>query len=154
VRLYAHRANLTGPGTGENKPESIRECLERGLGVEVDIWDHGGELWSGHERPQWKIDLQLLSHPGVICHAKHVTAAVALRSTTVSFFCLERDEFALCSNGLIWANYGCVPTAASIMCSPELVGETEPIEHFHTRVTEAHGICTDYPLRYLELITL
>lgn len=152
MRIYAHRANLNGPGSGDNRPESIRACLERGLGVEVDVVGVNGELWLGHDRPEWKAEVELLTNSGVMCHAKNVAAAVILRALPVGFFCLDKDEFCLCSNGLIWANYGCAPTAVSIMCSPELVGSPETIERFYSRVASAHGVCTDHPLAYVNLL--
>jgi len=152
VKILAHRANLNGPGSGDNRPESIRACLERGVGVEVDVLGVNGELWFGHDRPERRADVELLARAGVMCHAKDIQAASILRSLPVSFFCLGRDEFALCSNGLIWSNYGCMPTAASIMCSPELVGAPESIEEFYPRVATAYGVCTDHPLTYVKLL--
>lgn len=149
IKLYAHRANLNGPGTGENRPEAIEECLKRGFGVEVDIFGFNGGLWMGHSHPEWKTTPGFLERNGVICHAKNIEAAALLLSrTSVNFFCLEQDAFALCSNGLIWANYGSVPNSLSIMCSPELVEAPENIETFYERVKGCHGICTDYPHKY------
>ena len=152
MKIYAHRANLSGSCSGDNRPESIRACLDRGVGVEIDVRGVKGEIWLGHDRPQWKADIALLANDRVICHAKNLEAVTILRSLPTSFFCLEKDEFALCSNGLIWANYGCVPTAVSIMCSPELVGAPESIERFYARIVSAYGVCTDHPLTYVDLL--
>ncbi len=151
MKVYAHRANLDGPGTGDNRREAIQECLRSGIGVEVDVWGIEGELWVGHDEPAWKLSDDLASSPDVMCHAKNVEAVTVLRNKAAQFFCLDRDLFALCSNGLIWANYGCEPTPWSVMCSPELVGAPESIEQFWPRVARAYGVCTDFPRRYREL---
>ena len=152
MKIFVHRANLNGPGTGDNRLEAIEACLEKGFGVEMDLLGVNGQLWIGHDEPAWKIEPELLKHEGVICHAKNIEAAILLSRTGANFFCLDRDDFALCSNGWLWTNYGSQPTPLSIMCSPELVGASENIEEFYARIKGCHGICTDYPLNYELLI--
>lgn len=151
MKVYAHRANLLGPGTGENRPDAIHRCLTRGINVEVDVWGVGREMWLGHDRPEWRVEQDLLENPSIMCHAKNVEAVQILRKRQGNFFCLERDMFSLCSNGLIWTNYGGPSTPLSIVCSPELVGAAESLERFVARLSNAYGICTDYPLDCLDL---
>jgi ribulose-bisphosphate carboxylase large chain len=152
VRIYAHRANLTGPGSGENSPDAIAAALRADLGVEIDVWASGGDISIGHDAGAARVDADLLRHPHVICHAKNVEALSALAEIDAVFFALDRDGYALCSDGRIWANYGTAPLASSIMCSPELVGADEDLEAFLARVNGCHGVCTDYPLRCRELV--
>lgn len=154
VKLFAHRANLDGPASGENRPEAIVACLEQGIGVEIDCWGMEGSCWVGHGRPQYRVEPRLLIDPRVICHAKNVDVVPLLLQLPAVVFCLDHDPFALCSNGLIWTNYGGGVTAQSIMCSPELVGVGETITTFYSRVgTQCYGICTDYPLKYREIMS-
>ena len=150
LKLYAHRANVSGPGSGENRLDAVQECLRQGLGVEVDVWGEGDALLVGHEPGGWRAARGALEHPLIMCHAKNLEAVRTLQARGAQFFCLEQDAFALCSNGLIWANYGCAPSPSAIMCSPELVGAAERPEAFLDRVAVAYGICTDYPLHYLK----
>lgn len=151
MKIYAHRANLNGPGSGENTQAAIEECLKQGFCVEIDVRGINKEIWVGHDKPLWKANHLFLKKPGLICHAKNIEAAVLLHEIGADFFCLEKDTYALCSNGLLWTNYGTSPTPFSIMCSPELVEAPEMLEDFFPRIIGCYGVCTDYPLRYLAL---
>lgn len=154
VRLFAHRANLSGPATGENHPEAIQECLRRGFGVEIDLWNVDGACWVGHHGPEHRVDADLLKDDQVICHAKHIAVIPLLLQLGVTVFGLEEDQFALCSNGLIWTNYGCPSTPRSIVCSPELMGAIETRAQYYARMKACcYGICTDYPQEYRALMS-
>lgn len=149
MKLYAHRANLKGPGTGDSKLEAVLDCLRLGISVEIDVRAKQGEIWVGHSEPEWKASPELLKNKLVMSHAKDIAVVSLLAQIQANFFCLEQDMFALCSNGLIWTNYGTNPTSLSIMCSPELVGAPENIKEFYKRISgQCYGVCTDYPLDY------
>ena len=152
MKIYAHRGNLRGPESGENALDGIEACLDSGVGVELDVWGLDEEIWVGHDRPGWKIETKVLENNSVICHAKNVEAVMILSRLSTTYFSIDRDPFSLCSNGLIWANYGCSPTPVSIMCSPELVMAVEGIEEFYERISNSYGVCSDYPLLYQQLV--
>ena len=152
TRILAHRANFAGPGSGENRREAIRVCVRLGFDIELDVWAVGGSLWAGHDGPIWECDpCDLRSMPGFV-HAKNINAALILATLHVPYFCLERDQFAVTSTGEIWTNYGAESTTRSILCSPELVGASEPIPDFFARMGPCAGVCTDYPALYEKLI--
>jgi hypothetical protein len=152
MKIFAHRANLAGPGSGENAPRAIQACLNRGFGVEVDVWAAGGALWLGHDRAADRVAPQLFESADVVAHAKNIEAMEALTAIGAVFFALDRDEFALCSDGRVWTNYGAAVVASSIVCSPELVGSREDLGCFYERVSGCVGVCTDFPERYQKLL--
>jgi glycerophosphoryl diester phosphodiesterase len=52
--LIAHRGNLNGKQPErENSPEYIKEALEKGYHVEVDVWlKETNNLFLGHDSPK------------------------------------------------------------------------------------------------------
>ncbi|GAA3623169.1 hypothetical protein GCM10022419_131040 [Nonomuraea rosea] len=100
----------------------------------------------------WKCNPDDLRSMPILAHAKNIEAAAALASLEVPFFCLEHDQFALCSTGEIWTNYGAPSVTRSIVCSPELVGADETIAGFLARQNSVAGVCTDYPAVYRDMI--
>jgi hypothetical protein len=151
VRILAHRANYDGPGSGENSRDALDACVSLGFEVELDIWARGEVLWVGHDDPLWPCDPAHLRSIPVLAHAKNIEAAAALAASNVPFFCLDGDDFGMCSTGEIWTNYGAPAVASSIVCSPELVGADEPITAFLARHRHVAGVCTDHPIVYREL---
>ena len=54
MRLIAHRGNVNGPSAQENHPDHIKEALNLGFEVEIDVWVIDGEVFYGHDGPQYK----------------------------------------------------------------------------------------------------
>ena len=54
MRLISHRGNLTGKyPLLENTPVYIREAVDAGYEVEIDVWgDTKGGLYLGHDGPE------------------------------------------------------------------------------------------------------
>ncbi|WP_431857369.1 hypothetical protein [Azospirillum sp.] len=144
MKVYSHRGNLSGKSPRENEPAFIRECIARGFHVEVDLWCVDGAWFLGHDDPTHPIDLAEFDREEVIFHLKspHVPP---LRHADA--FAIDNDRYVLTLRGLLWTNYGQPATAQSVMCAPELVGDSRPLEDFVRSIQhQAAGICTDYPL--------
>jgi hypothetical protein len=144
MRIIAHRGNLNGPSASENSPEKLQEAILEGFDVEMDIWYKDGLLWSGHDRPEYLLDLGFLRqhHNNIWFHCKNIEAAEYLSNTPLfapNFFSHDSDDFVITSFGYIWAFPGHKLTKGSVCVMPEASGQ-EPIDCF--------GVCTDYPYKY------
>ena len=54
--FISHRGNLDGLNPDrENSPEYIDEAIKLGFDVEIDVRTKDGELWLGHDEPQYKV---------------------------------------------------------------------------------------------------
>ncbi|MBI4342997.1 MAG: hypothetical protein HY599_06490 [Candidatus Omnitrophica bacterium] len=53
--ILAHRGNLDGIAGArrENSPEAVRDALEAGFGVEIDVRAQGTRLYVSHDRRRW-----------------------------------------------------------------------------------------------------
>ena len=53
--FISHRGNLDGLNPDrENSPDYIDEAIKLGFDVEVDVRTKDGQLWLGHDEPQYK----------------------------------------------------------------------------------------------------
>lgn len=149
MRIYAHRGNLDGVSSEENSPALVRRALEEGFGVEVDLWEIDGAHFLGHDGPTYPIDLAAFDLPGIVFHLKtpHVPA---LRHADA--FAIDNDRYSLTLRGSLWTNYGQPAGPAAIVCAPELVANSEPLEAFVGRNALARGICTDFPRRVMRIL--
>jgi hypothetical protein len=56
--LIAHRGNINGPNIElENNPDYILNTLKLGYDCEIDVWKINNKLLLGHDKPDYKIDL-------------------------------------------------------------------------------------------------
>ena len=100
--LIAHRGNTTGPSNQENSPPHILKALLSGYDVEVDVWKTDSGIFLGHDKPEYKTNLELLKTKGVWCHAKSLESLEFLLSHDAVCFWHEEDERTLTSNKHIW----------------------------------------------------
>ena len=57
MKIISHRGNIRGPVPDkENRPSYIDCAIGNGYDVEIDVRSINGELWLGHDEPQYKID--------------------------------------------------------------------------------------------------
>ena len=134
--IIAHRGNTHGPKPElENKPEYVLEAISKGFDVEVDVWHRSGELWLGHDKPMYKMGIEMLRKSNNIwCHAKTVEALDALLEEELNCFWHENDKYTLTSHGFIWAYPGQSLTRNSIaVCTDD-----------YKPTTECAGYCSDY----------
>lgn len=137
----AHRGLFDGPNKKlENNPFQVEHALSLGYDCEVDLWAVNGELWLGHDAPQYMIDEQFVNNIGLWIHAKNLAALRYLRSTQAQYFWHENDKFTLTSRELIWTNPGNDLTSISVMVMPEHVDQS-----LESAINaQCYAICSDY----------
>ena len=106
VKLIAHRGNLNGRNPErENHPDYMLEALNKGYHVEVDVRSKDGELYLGHDEPQYKIEKKRLRFQRIVCHAKDREALrIMIEDGYIHCFWHDVDDYTITSNGLIWVH--------------------------------------------------
>lgn len=147
MKIISHRGNLNGPDQFENHPLQISKAIEQGFDVEVDIWGKDGDIWAGHDRPTYYLSKEFIFSiiPNAWFHCKNLEAIFLCKDLIydINFFWHESDKYTITSKGYIWAYPGMPLNDFSINVLPEISGYTE---------NNCFGICTDYPLQYLQKI--
>ena len=70
MKLIAHRGNINGPNPErENSPDYIKEALDKGFDVEIDVWKINGSYFLGHDAPEYRIEFGFLMNDRLWCHA-------------------------------------------------------------------------------------
>ena len=150
-KIIAHRGNLDGPNPErENRPKYIRDAIDAGFDVEVDVWFIDGKWKLGHDAPMYRIaweGIASMSHVAWL-HCKNIEAMSELwrRRTCwpyhksiadLCYFWHQNDDVALTSCGKLWTFPGKLLTLHSIAVMPEREPDWD--------LSLACGICTDYP---------
>ncbi len=109
--LIAHRGNTRGPNPDwENNPDYIYQAIEQGFDVEVDIRLIDDEWWLGHDRPQYKINDEILNEISLNAwlHCKNLAAMEELTSSYYLYnaFWHQADDYTLTSRHFIWCYPG------------------------------------------------
>lgn len=146
MNIISHRGNLNGRiPERENSPEYILEAIEAGYDVEIDLRIKNGELWLGHDKPQYKISLEWLERNSdylwIHCKDFEALSFMSSQRTSFHFFFHEKESFTLISNGLIWAH--CLADADKQCIIPLLSKEDLTVYDFMKH--KVCGVCTDYP---------
>lgn len=141
--FISHRGNIDSINTEkENSPEYISLALNLGFDVEVDVWCESDELYLGHDKPIYKVDLNFLKNKNLWCHAKNVEALNKMLENDIHCFWHQDDYVTLTSKKYIWAypnkNY---PTN-SIAVLPE--------NNQDSVISNCIGVCSDFILKYKE----
>jgi len=143
MKIISHRGNIRGPVLGrENAPSYIDCAIGNGYDVEIDVRSVNGELWLGHDKPQYKITWNWIFHrqSNLWLHCKDLEAAKICQ--TFQSFCHEGDAFAFTSREIIWL-HDLSQTVDDKTIIPLL--SKKDIKKFATKYSSAYGICTDYP---------
>lgn len=158
--IIAHRANLNGPNpVTENTPEAIQACIQAGLDIELDVWYVDGIYYLGHDKPTTQFDL--LNYPfgmetKVYLHAKNIETLHNLLTLNLDIhghdcFIHDKDEATLTLGHIIWTYPGKKLTEKSIAVMPEYISffyEAEVLKLMSEK--KIKGICTDYPLEWID----
>ena len=148
MKIIAHRANINGPNiTKENQKSSIKDCIDLGYDVEIDIRLLDGRLYLGHDKPEviiTKEELRIIKNKAWI-HCKNLEALSFFRQIDEEFnyFWHEKDSYTLTSKGYIWAYPGEELSPECICVMPEINCSKEKIRDLKNK--SISGICTDYP---------
>ncbi len=148
MKIIAHRANINGPCIkNENQKASIKDCLDLGYDVEIDIRSLEGKLYLGHDNPQITIDIEELRaiKNKVWIHCKNLQALSFFKKIDEEFnyFWHEEDSYTLTSKGYIWAFPGKTLSPECISVMPEINYPKNNIKDLKN--LSISGICTDYP---------
>ena len=138
MRLISHRGNLTGSyPLMENTPVYIREAVDAGYEVEIDVWgDTKGGLHLGHDAPEHSVSIDWLCDGPYIIHAKNDLAIEPLQYYRLHWFWHNTDDYTLTSQGLVWAYPDKSPAGTDcIAVLPEI---------HSTSLVGFAGICSDY----------
>lgn len=144
MKLIAHRGNINGPiPEKENRPDYIINAIVSGFYVEIDVWQIGGDIFLGHDAPQYKIDISFFDHQvkkWVYAHAKNIPALEWLIANGINCFSHDKDNAVLTLGGEIWTYPGHLLTERSICVMPEWTSENwSP-----NQINNVAGICSDY----------
>ena len=145
--LISHRGNINGKIIErENQPEYIDEAISLGYDVEIDIWGIDGELFLGHDNPQYPTDFDWLKErsSNLWIHSKNIDALLYFTDIDYSlelfnYFWHETDTVTLTSENWIWAFPGKQPINGSIAVLPEI---------YNDDVSDAAGVCSDFIEKY------
>ena len=136
MKFISHRGNLNGPTDDENDPERVRKVLSMGYDVEIDVWKKDGEIYLGHDSPNYLISKTFVFQEGLWCHAKNYEALEYLTRCGAHCFFHQEDDYAITSKGFIWAYPGKPTGPNCIAVMPERFGNIIS--------TDTYGICSDY----------
>ena len=141
--LISHRGNINGKKPEyENDPGYIDEALDKGYGVEIDVWYINEDWYLGHDKPQYKINLEYLKNDRFWCHAKNIEALNKMLERDIHCFWHQEDDVTLTSKGYMWTYPGKELTHKSIAVLPEINNDIPK---------KCLGICSDYIVNYKDL---
>jgi hypothetical protein len=139
--LIAHRGNINGSGEYENGQKYCQEAIDDGYNVEIDVW-YTDTWWTGHDRPQYRVDPDFLLKKEVWCHAKNIEALKKLLELGAHCFFHQNDPVTLTSQQYIWTYPTQQLTEKSICVLPEL--QAIEVNAF----LPSAGVCSDFIERY------
>ena len=142
--LIAHRGNTNGPmESRENEPTYIDMAINKGFEVEVDVWYVDGQLYLGHDKPQYGVNDRWFRDrlTKLWVHCKNIEAVLFFKVNQYPFnyFWHETDTITLTSLNHIWAYPSKQLIKRSIAVMPEIHNDD---------VTECIGICSDFIENY------
>lgn len=111
MKLIAHRGNLDGPNLNrENSPDYIDAAINSGFDVEIDLRVVNGELFLGHDFPEYHITKEWLytRRYRLWIHCKDYAALLYMtemhKFDDYMFFYHETEDHTIISNGMIWSH--------------------------------------------------
>ena len=145
--LISHRGNIDKINRDyENNPDYIMNAIKKNFLVDIDLWNIKGNLYLGHDEPQWATTTNFIDNPNFYIHCKNESALEYLSSIKLfsKYFWHQSDEYTIVSNGIVWVHQGKKLLKNSICCLPE--------QGFDGNLEICFGICSDYIDNYLPLL--
>lgn len=140
MKLIAHRGLYNGPNKNiENDPNQVQKALDLGFDAEIDLWALYGNLYLGHDEPQYRIDKSFLENTRLWIHAKNLDALLYLTETDLNYFWHQDDDYVITSKHWIWTYPGKTLTKRSVMVMPEW--KDPGLKNIKL---DCYGICSDY----------
>jgi len=146
MKLISHRGNIRGPiPEKENRPSYIDCAIGNGYDVEIDVNCVNGELWLGHDEPQYKVTHTWIQERSqyLWLHCKDFESAK--ECWKYQAFCHSGDPFVYTSTAQIWLHgeNDNLYTLDDMTIIP-VINKQESIS-FNTANGVPFGVCTDYP---------
>jgi len=146
--IIAHRGNVDGPNPErENSPDYIDEALKLGYDVEVDLRSKNGELYLGHDNPQYPVNLEWLQRNQeklwIHCKDRESLEYCSSVDFNLHYFYHDTDAYVLTSKGYGMVLVGQFPYNNSIIVLPESIGYYNKYEERYDKILSTKGICTD-----------
>jgi hypothetical protein len=150
MKIISHRGNISGRSPEkENVPDYIDVAINLGYDVEIDIRSINGELWLGHDDPQYKVDHNWLNERRhhIWIHCKNIAAAK--ECWAYHSFCHSEDPFTYTSVGKIWMhgnnkNYYELDDSTII----PLISKEDVQDFMQKKFKTPFAVCTDYPILF------
>ena len=136
--FISHRGNINGNNFLENNPVYIKDAINKGFDVEIDVWLKNGELFLGHDYPQYAIDINFLKNDKLWCHAKNLQALEIMLKEKIHCFWHQEDDFTLTSEEYIWTYPNKAVGKKSIIVCKNL---EETLQYSNLDIA---GICSDF----------
>jgi len=147
--IISHRGNMNGRHTasnGENHPNSIHSAFDAGYACEFDVRYIEGEFWLGHDKPQYKVELDFFNNDKMYVHCKNIEALYHLKDKEhIHAFYHSNEDLVLMTNSkYLWTSPEkyILLTPHSIAVLPELVDNWPYLDI-------CAGICSDFPKNYI-----
>lgn len=143
--IISHRGNIRGPVPDrENRPSYIDCAIGNGYHVEIDVRLVDGELWLGHDEPQYKIDHNWLDKRRnyLWLHCKNLEAAK--ECWEYHSFCHMGDPFTYTSNGKIWLHDLSQKIDENVIIPLLSDNDVNGLSD-KSILDSVYGVCTDYP---------
>lgn len=105
MKFISHRGNIQGRDKSyENNPGVLSRVIKQGYSVEIDVWVKNGNLYLGHDEPEWEISDQFLktNYQQLLIHCKNDEALFRLNTISIlELFTHADDPFTLSSKNVI-----------------------------------------------------
>ncbi len=146
VNLHiCHRGNLNGPVKEmENNFGVLIQRSLRGMDVEIDVWYQEGQLWLGHDKPEYKITLDWLANcKRRLIHCKdgktleYLTLESGKRGLDLHLFYHTYEHYAITTKKHILCCPGQPLLQGSLCMMPEMASYTEDEKR------KCFSICSD-----------
>ena len=142
MKIISHRGNIKGPVRDqENRPSYIDCAMGSGYDVEIDIRIIDGELWLGHDEPQYRIEHSWIEprKEFLWIHCKNLEAAKVCWERQYQAFCHAGDLYTYTSTGKIWLH------DLSMKIDDNVIIPMIDNIDYPQMEGKPYGICTDYP---------
>ena len=141
MKAISHRGNIKGSVPDkENRPSYIDCAIGNSYDVEIDVRSIDGELWLGHDEPQYKIEHKWIQkrRKNLWIHCKNLQAAK--ECWEYQAFCHSSDPYVYTSNGKIWLHY-----LSKTIDDDVIIPLIEEADLYILHNVRPYGVCTDYP---------
>ena len=140
MKIISHRGNVRGPiPEKENRPSYIDCAIGNGYDVEIDLRIIDGELWLGHDVPQYKVEHSWLQprKEYLWIHCKDLAAAK--ECWEYQSFCHMGDPYTYTSTGKIWLHDLSMKIDNNVIIP--LIDDID----YSPMNGDPYAICTDHP---------